>query len=251
MTVPQIESKGFFTTAPPLAAESSTTPRAPCVGQRSSDARRFSRGYTVAMKLYAPMKTYGPRKWDLAGLHGISDATLETHFGLYEGYVKNANLLNEQLAHIRERGENQGANPQYAEIVRRLGFEYDGMRLHEYYFDNLTKNAKGDPSGGPLHEALGRSYGGFDAWKSDFTAVGGMRGAGWAIAYLDTVNGQITNHWIDDHENGHVAGFVPIVVMDVWEHAWIKDYEPAEKGKYIEAFFANLDWSACEARLPH
>lgn len=194
-------------------------------------------------------KLYTPKKWALAGLTGISDATLEMHFGLYEGYVKNANLLNERLGGVREAGNAVGSNPGYAELVRRLGFEYNGMRLHEYYFDNMCNDAA-EIGNGRLYNALGEAYGGFDEWKKDFMAVGGMRGIGWAIAYCDTTNGQITNHWISDHENGNLAGFVPILVMDVWEHAFIKDYKPADKGKYIEAFFANVDWRACEARLP-
>ncbi|MHB8177690.1 MAG: superoxide dismutase [Vulcanimicrobiaceae bacterium] len=194
------------------------------------------------------MKTYTPKKWDLLGLEGISDDTLGVHFGLYEGYVKNTNLLNERLIEIRAAGKNAGADPAYAELVRRLGFEYNGMRLHEYYFDNLTKHPQ-DLKAGKLHDALGEAFGGFDAWKKDFMAVGGMRGIGWVIAYLDTTNGQITNHWIAEHENGNVAGFKPIVVLDVWEHAYIRDYKPAERSKYIEAFFANLNWAACEERL--
>jgi superoxide dismutase, Fe-Mn family len=204
---------------------------------------------TISMTVSATAKIYTPKKWDLSGLQGISDATLEMHFGLYEGYVKNTNLLNERLAEIREAGKAAGADPSYAELVRRLGFEYNGMRLHELYFDNMSKRP-GEIGTGRLYNALGEAYGGFDAWKKDFMAVGGMRGVGWAIAYCDTTNGQITNHWISDHENGNVAGFVPIVVLDVWEHAFIKDYKPAERGKYIEAFFANLDWKACEGRLP-
>ncbi|HTX58992.1 MAG TPA: superoxide dismutase [Verrucomicrobiae bacterium] len=192
---------------------------------------------------------YSAKKWALSGLTGISDATLETHFGLYEGYVKNTNLLNERLAELRAKGAPSGADPSYAELVRRLGFEYNGMRLHEYYFDALTKSPS-DLSGGRLHDALGNSFGSFEDWKKDFVAVGGMRGVGWAIAYYDLQARRISNHWIGDHENGHVAGFVPLVVLDVWEHAFLKDYKPSERGKYIEAFFANLDWKACEARLP-
>ncbi len=194
------------------------------------------------------MNTYVPKKWDLSGLHGISDNTLQMHFGLYEGYVKNTNLLNERLAELRAAGKNVGADPAFAELVRRLGFEYNGMRLHEYYFDNMTK-APSDIGSGKLADALGAAYGGFEAWKKDFVAVGGMRGVGWAIAYRDLTNGQITNHWIGDHENGNLAGFAPIVVMDVWEHAFLLDYKPSERGKYIESFFANIDWKACEARL--
>jgi superoxide dismutase, Fe-Mn family len=201
------------------------------------------------MNVSTAPKVYTPKKWSLSGLNGISDGTLEMHFGLYEGYVKNTNLLNERLSEIRQAGKAAGADPAYAELVRRLGFEYNGMRLHELYFDNMTTKPT-EIGNGRLYNALGEAYGGFDEWKKDFMAVGGMRGVGWAIAYCDTTNGQITNHWIGDHENGNVAGFVPIVVLDVWEHAFIKDYKPAERGKYIEAFFANLDWKACGSRLP-
>lgn len=208
------------------------------------------RGYQAnEMNVYTPMKSYEPKKWQLAGLHGISDATLEMHFGLYEGYVKNVNLLNERLSEIRSAGKAAGSDPAFAELVRRLGFEYNGMRLHEYYFDNLRAHPR-EVRSGRLYDALGEAYGGFEEWKKDFVAVGGMRGVGWVIAYRDTTNGRITNHWIGDHENGNLAGFVPVVVMDVWEHAFIKDYKPADKGKYIEAFFANLDWEACALRLP-
>jgi Fe-Mn family superoxide dismutase len=194
------------------------------------------------------MKVYAPKKWDLSGLTGISDGTLEMHFGLYEGYVKNVNLLNERLNELRGAGKAVGSDPAYAELVRRLGFEYNGMRLHEYYFDNMSK-APQEVGNGKLYNAIGEAYGGFDAWKKDFVAVGSMRGVGWSIAYQDTTNGQITNHWITDHENGNLAGFVPIVVMDVWEHAFIKDYKPSERGKYIEAFLAHTNWKACESRL--
>lgn len=201
------------------------------------------------MITYAQPKDYTPKKWNLSGLQGISDKTLEVHFGLYEGYVKNVNLLNERLAALRSSGENKGANPGYAELVRRLGFEYDGMRLHEYYFDNMTVSPK--PIGsGKLNEALGVAFGGFDQWKTDFAAVAGMRGIGWAIAYYDSVAGRISNHWIGDHEIGHPAGFTPIVVLDVWEHAFMLDYKPSEKAKYVESFMANVDWAACESRLP-
>lgn len=201
------------------------------------------------MVTYAQVKPYTPKKWQLAGLEGISDKTLEIHFGLYEGYVKNVNLLNERLASQRSSGTPKGSDPAFAELVRRLGFEYNGMRLHEYYFDNMTKSPQAIHSG-RLYDALGTAYGGFDEWKADFAAVAGMRGIGWAIAYYDTVEKQLTNHWVSDHEIGNPAGFVPVVVLDVWEHAYILDYKPADKAKYVEAFMANVDWKACEARLP-
>ncbi|MBV9269916.1 MAG: superoxide dismutase [Candidatus Eremiobacteraeota bacterium] len=194
------------------------------------------------------MKTYSAKKWDLAGLKGISDATLEMHFGLYEGYVKNTNLLLEQTAELRKNGEGQGSNPKFAEMVRRFGWEFSGMRLHELYFDNMTKNPT-ELTSGKLYNLLGESFGDFETWKKDFFAVGGMRGVGWAIAYYDKATGQVTNHWIELHQDGNVPTLVPVVVMDCWEHAFIKDYKPSERGKYIEAFYSNLDWRTCEARL--
>ncbi len=193
-------------------------------------------------------QSYAPKKWDLAGLTGISDNTLTVHFGLYEGYVKNTNLLNEQLAEIVKAGEAGGANPKYAELTRRLGFEYNGMRLHEYYFDNMTKTAGSTPDSA-LKDALAASFGDFDTWKKDFAAVGALRGVGWAIAYQDPWTGKISNHWVTLHEEGNVAGFNPILVMDVWEHAFLLDYKPAERPKYIESFFANVDWSVAAGRL--
>ncbi len=194
------------------------------------------------------MNVYTPHKWELSSLTGISDETLQIHFGLYEGYVKNTNLLNERIGELRAAGKNVGSDPAYAELVRRLGWEYNGMRLHELYFDNMTKSPT-ELKSGKLYDALGAAYGGFDAWKKDFSAVGAMRGIGWAIAYLDPANGQITNHWITEHEMGHPAGFKPIVVLDIWEHAYFRDYKPADRPKYIEAFLANTDWAACEKRL--
>ena len=191
---------------------------------------------------------YTPKKFDLAGLQGISDNTLQVHFGLYEGYVKNTNLLNEQIAEQIKNGNAAGANPGFAELTRRLGFKYNGMVLHEYYFGNMTKSAGGQPGSG-VSELLGGAYGDFETWKKDFSAVGGMRGVGWAIAYYDPRAQKVSNHWITLHEDGNVAGFVPLLVMDVWEHAFLLDYKPAERSKYIEAFFANVDWGVVQQRL--
>jgi superoxide dismutase, Fe-Mn family len=193
-------------------------------------------------------QSYTPKKFDLAGLQGISDNTLQIHFGLYEGYVKNTNLLNEQIAEQIKNGQAAGANPGFAELTRRLGFEYNGMVLHEYYFGNMTKNAGSTPSS-VVQDTIGATFADFETWKKDFAAVGGMRGVGWAVAYYDPHTNRINNHWITLHEDGNVAGFVPILVMDVWEHAFLLDYKPAERSKYIESFFSNVDWNVVQARL--
>jgi Fe-Mn family superoxide dismutase len=194
-------------------------------------------------------QAYTPKKWDLAGLQGISDNTLQVHFGLYEGYVKNTNLLNEQLDAMTQAGKAAASELPFAELTRRLGFEYNGMVLHEYYFDNLTAKGKAAPTSGKFHDAAAARYGDFETWKKNFAAVGAMRGVGWAIVYQDPATGRLSNHWVTLHEDGNVAGYKPILVMDVWEHAFLLDYKPAERPKYIEAFFSNVDWARVESRL--
>ncbi|HKP37350.1 MAG TPA: superoxide dismutase [Pyrinomonadaceae bacterium] len=196
--------------------------------------------------------TYKPRTFNLSNLKGISDETIEMHFKLYEGYVKETNKLNEKIAEFIKDGKvDQDEFAEYSELSRRLGFEYNGMVLHEYYFDNLTSGAgTGDPKGRTgFRKAAEESYGSYDIWKADFVGIGKMRGVGWAICYQNPANGRLSNHWITLHETGNVSGFVPVLVMDVWEHAFILDYKPADRPKYIEAFFSNIDWPAVEQRL--
>jgi len=193
--------------------------------------------------------TYKPRTWNLSGLNGISDQTLETHFGLYEGYVKNTNLLREEIAGIVERGKPTGLDPRFAELQRRLGFEFNGMRLHELYFDNLTTKQTEISEGGGLHSNMQHGWGSYEQWHAEFAAMGEMRGVGWVILAQDPWSGSFSNHWVELHQDGNIAGFIPILVMDVWEHAWLKDYRPAQRSRYVESFLSNVDWFVCEERI--
>jgi len=196
--------------------------------------------------------SYQARQFNLSGLKGISDQTLEMHFKLYEGYVKETNKLTERINEFISDGNvDQEEMPAYSELTRRLGFEYNGMVLHEYYFDNLISGGgTGDPDRtSQFLKAAEASFGSYDIWKADFVGIGKMRGVGWAICYQNPSNGRLSNHWITLHETGNVAGFNPILVMDVWEHAFLLDYKPAERPKYIEAFFSNIAWNEVEKRL--
>ena len=196
-------------------------------------------------------RVYRPRQFDLSGLDGISDRTLEMHFKLYEGYVQQTNLLNENIAAILKDGKiDHEETPAYSELTRRLGFEYNGMVLHEYYFGNLRRHGGGDSAqDAAFRHAAEASFGRYEVWKADFVSIGKMRGVGWAVCDQDPANGRLSNRWVTLHEIGNVAGFTPILVMDVWEHAFLLDYKPAERPKYIEAFFVNVDWRVVEARL--
>ena len=195
--------------------------------------------------------SYQAREFNLSGLNGISDRTLEMHFKLYEGYVKETNKLTEKISEFLADGKvDQEEMPAYSELTRRLGFEYNGMVLHEYYFGNMKRLGSGDPDkGSSFVKAAEASFGSYDIWKADFVGIGKMRGVGWAICYENPANGRLSNHWITLHEVGNVAGFNPVLVMDVWEHAFLLDYKPADRPKYIEAFFSNIDWASCEKRL--
>jgi Fe-Mn family superoxide dismutase len=181
----------------------------------------------------------------LKGMPGFSDKLLDMHFTLYQGYVKNTNLLLEQLQQLA--GQNQGGSPAYAELKRRLGWEFDGMRLHELYFGNLGgKEPLNQDS--QLMKRLKENFGSYDNWAADFKAVGAMRGIGWAILYEDPKSGRLLNVWINEHDAGHPAGGNPLLIMDVFEHAYLTDYG-LKRGDYIQAFCQNINWPVVEARV--
>ena len=181
----------------------------------------------------------------LIGLPGFSETLLKNHFTLYQGYVTNTNKVLDLLAAMLKEGKT--AVPEFAEMKRRLGWEFNGMRLHEYYFENLGGKAGLDPAG-KLGKKLVEDFGSYEAWEKDFKGVGAMRGIGWAVLYQDAANGRLINFWINEHDTGHPAGCLPILIMDVFEHAFMIDYG-LKRADYIEAFFKNIDWKAAEARL--
>ena len=182
---------------------------------------------------------------DLLKMQGFSQTLLNNHFTLYQGYVTNTNKLLDSLALMLKEGKV--ATPEYAELKRRLGFEFNGMRLHEYYFENLGGKAPPDRSG-RLAKKMAESLGSYEDWERDFKGTGAMRGIGWAILYHDALTGRLINQWINEHETGHLAGGTPILIMDVFEHAFMIDYG-LKRADYIEAFFKNIDWSVVEERL--
>ncbi len=190
--------------------------------------------------------TYAARDFGkLVGMDGFSETLLKNHFTLYQGYVANTNRVLDTLKGMQADGKT--ATPEYAELKRRLGWEFNGMRLHEYYFENLGGKGSVDPAS-KLGKAMTAEFGGVDKWEADFRAVGAMRGIGWAVLYQDAQGGRLVNQWINEHDAGHFAGAAPILIMDVFEHAFMHDYG-LKRADYIAAFFRNVDWKAAEARL--
>ena len=191
------------------------------------------------------MSTYTAKKWNLT-LEGLSHDQLEQHYKLYEGYVNNTNTLVTKVNEQVKAGAT-GLTPDLAELRRRFGWEYNGMRLHELYFDNLGTSTL--DAGSDLAKKMTEQWGSFDAWLADFKTVCTMRGVGWAIMYQDPHSGLLQNFWVTEHEQGHPAGFVPVLVMDIWEHAFTVDYKPTERAKYVEAFFKNINWTVVAGRF--
>ena len=181
----------------------------------------------------------------LIGMQGFSETLLRNHLTLYQGYVTNTNKVMDTLAQMLKEGKT--ATPEFAELKRRLGWEFNGMRLHEYYFENLG-GKEALPAGGTLGKKLSADFGSYENWEKDFKGTGSMRGIGWSVLYQDMTNGNLMNFWINEHDVSHPAGCNPLMIMDVFEHAFMIDYG-LKRADYIEAFFKNIDWKAVESRL--
>lgn len=191
---------------------------------------------------------YSAKKFEhLLGLSGFSDTLLNNHFTLYEGYVKNTNLLAEKLKALSESGET--ATPEFAELKRRFGWEWNGMRMHELYFGNMTKETSA-LSNETLKENLAAVYGSVENWEKNFIATGAMRGIGWVVLTHDQESGKLYNVWVNEHDMGHLVGTTPLLVMDVFEHAFMIDYG-LKRADYISAFMKAIDWKMVEKRFEH
>jgi len=197
------------------------------------------------------MNTYSPKQFSIPPLTGISEKTMATHLSLYQGYVKHVNHILEKIEEYRADSDlpAQAGKNAYAlgELQRRFAFEFDGMRNHEYYFGSLENGAVALADGSALRAAIERDFGiPFDTWMDQFKAIALIRGIGWAMLYFDPVAKRLLTQWVDEQHLGHLTGLSPIIALDVWEHAYLLDYAPAEKGKYIDAFFANINWNTVE-----
>ncbi|MFC1614982.1 superoxide dismutase [Patescibacteria group bacterium] len=178
----------------------------------------------------------------LLGMEGFSDELLQDHFKLYEGYVANTNKLMEKLSAV------ETGTPEYAEMKRRFGWEWDGMRMHELYFGNLSKDTKSLSEDSDLHKKITEQFGSFEKWSEDFKATGAMRGIGWVILVQDLETKKLFNVWINEHDAGHLVGIKPLIVIDVFEHSYIRDYGLA-RADYISSFIKRVDWGEVENRF--
>lgn len=178
----------------------------------------------------------------LLGAEGFSETLLRNHFTLYEGYVSNVNKISEFLK-TAEPG-----TPPYAELKRRFGWEWSGMRLHELYFGNMKKGGKPVDMKSSLVKKIIEDFGQWESWEKDFKATGAMRGIGWAVLVRDHETGRLFNVWVNEHDGGHCIGAMPLLVMDVFEHAFIFDYG-IKRADYVSAFWKVIDWDVVSTRF--
>lgn len=190
------------------------------------------------------METFKIKTFNIGELKGISTKNIEEHLKLYAGYVKHANLILEKINNL------DASDPSNAYIIselqRRFAFEFGGMRNHEYYFASLEDGAKSLSPESELTKSIAQSFGSFEIWLSKFKAMAMSRGIGWACLSYDKKTGQLLNHWVDEQHIGHLVSTSPILVIDMWEHAYVYDYPTSEKKNYIESFFGNLNWNVIE-----
>lgn len=190
--------------------------------------------------------TYEPLTFDIPELDGISKESIDMHLGLYAGYVKHVNLIREKIAaYSADQASNGFA---IAEMQRRLGFEFGGMRNHEYYFAQFEGGAADLPDG-PLKEKIAFQWGSFDAWLERFKQIAMTRGVGWAMLYHDPHTDQLVQTWVDEQHLGQLADLDIMLALDMWEHSYLRDYVSSDKGKYVDAFFKNLNWEVVSNRL--
>lgn len=189
------------------------------------------------------MKPYTEQKFNIGELEGISKKNIEEHLKLYAGYVKNTNLIMEKIAELGADSEKNAYV--LGELQRRFGFEFDGMRNHEYYFKSL-EGGPAELGAGDLKSAIESQFGSFDAWLGMFKSIALTRGVGWAILYYDHHAHQLVHAWVEEQHLGHLTGLQPVLALDMWEHAFVYDYATSEKKKYVEAFFKNLNWGMIE-----
>ncbi|MCH7529576.1 superoxide dismutase [Patescibacteria group bacterium] len=190
---------------------------------------------------------YKEQIFNIPELKGISAKQLEVHLGLYSGYVKHVNLLRQKIHELGSDKEKNGYI--IAELRRRFSFEFDGMRMHEYYFEQWEKGSATENQDSSLGQVVSEKYGSWDSFLDHFKTIGNTRGIGWTVLCWDPKGKTPHTAWVGDHELGQLAGLPVILAMDMWEHAFMVDYTPAEKKKYIDAFFSNLNWEVVEKRF--
>lgn len=190
------------------------------------------------------METFSLKNFNLLKIEGLSEKNIEEHLKLYKGYVSNTNLIINKINELKNDSEKNSFI--LAELQRRFGFEFDGMRNHEYFFSSLSDGRKDINQSGDLYKMIEKEWGSYENFLTHFKFVATTRGIGWTILYYDKLTSRLLITWVDEHHLGQLTGLSPILLLDMWEHSYVYDYPTSEKKKYIEVFFQNLNWDNVE-----
>ena len=185
---------------------------------------------------------YTEKKFIIPTLSGISQTNIDEHLKLYAGYIKHTNIIITEL-------KSESSDFIKTELNRRLGFEIGGIKNHELYF-SLFEGGSGSPwNTSLLYQKIVETWGSFDAWKVEFIMIAKTRSIGWAFLSFDADAGILHNHWIDEQHIGQNSQTINLIGMDMWEHAYVSDYLPSGKAKYIEDFLLNINWGLPEKKF--
>jgi Fe-Mn family superoxide dismutase len=188
------------------------------------------------------------QKFQIGALTGISEKTIEEHLKLYAGYVKHANLImthEEELSNPPAGGSEKYAY-ELAEIQRRFGFEWGGIRNHEVYFSLLEGGATPINPASALYTKIIAQWSSWETFITRMKLMAMTRGVGWAMLYYDEKTDMLLPGWIDEQHLGQLADCRLIFALDMWEHSYVADYQPSGKKQYVEDFFTNVNWSVAE-----
>lgn len=189
---------------------------------------------------------YTAKTFNIPELTGISRETIDEHIGLYNGYVKHVNLIHEKIAEYDKDAEANSYA--IAEIRRRLGFEFGGMKNHEYYFTQFEGGQKSCPEGSFL-TLVNEQFGSLENLEAKVRQTAKTRGVGWVMIYIDHSTNRLVNTWVDEQQLGQLADVDIVLALDMWEHSYMRDYAPSKKMSYVDAFFANLNWEVVSSRV--
>jgi Fe-Mn family superoxide dismutase len=182
------------------------------------------------------------KTFNIGELKGISAKSIEEHIKLYEGYVKNANLIIEKMSTLDSEKDPYIAG----ELFRRFSFEYNGMRNHEVYFSSLEGGSVAFNPESELGQSLIELFGSYEVFVKEFSALALTRGIGWAVLWYDKKEDKFLASWVDEQHLGQLNGCDMILALDMWEHSYVADYHPSGKKQYVADFFENLNWKKIE-----
>jgi Fe-Mn family superoxide dismutase len=191
---------------------------------------------------------YNAQDFNIPDIPGLSSKQLEVHLGLYKGYVTHVNLITQKLGAMRNGAVKEDPYVE-AELRRRFAFEFDGMRMHENYFEQLEGGGAPIDNNGFFAKKVSEKYGDVQDFQEHIRQVAGSRGIGWVVVYYDPKADTVHTVFAGDHELGHLSGLPILYCVDMWEHAFMVDYIPSEKAKYLEIFMNNTNWKVVEDRF--